>query len=181
MRKTLLFLFLGCLLIPGWQAFAQDKQVSGVVTADDGSALPGVNITLKGTTRGITTDIDGKYTISVPSSGTLVFSFVGYLSQSIVVGSKSTINVTLASDTQQLGEVVVTALGISRERKSLGYSTATISNTSITEARNTSPLDALNARVPGLSVNTASGAPGASTVLNIRGFNSVTGTTSHCS
>ncbi|OJV20258.1 MAG: hypothetical protein BGO21_12905 [Dyadobacter sp. 50-39] len=66
MRKTLLFLFLGCLLIPGWQAFAQDKQVSGVVTADDGSVLPGVNITLKGTTRGITTDIDGKYTISAP-------------------------------------------------------------------------------------------------------------------
>ncbi|SEI75303.1 TonB-linked outer membrane protein, SusC/RagA family [Dyadobacter sp. SG02] len=175
MRKTLLFLFLGCLLIPGWQAFAQDKQVSGVVTADDGSVLPGVNITLKGTTRGITTDIDGKYSISAPSSGTLVYSFVGYLSQSIVVGSKSTINVTLAADAQQLGEVVVTALGISRERKSLGYSTATISNTSITEARNTSPLDALNARVPGLSVNTASGAPGASTVLNIRGFNSVTG------
>lgn len=175
MRKSLLFLFLGCLLIPGWQAFAQDKQVSGVVTADDGSTLPGVNITLKGTTRGITTDADGKYSISVPSSGTLVFSFVGYLSQNIPVGSKTTINVTLVSDTQQLGEVVVTALGISRERKSLGYSTATISNTSITEARNTSPLDALNARVPGLSVNTASGAPGASTVLNIRGFNSVTG------
>lgn len=175
MRKSLLFLILGCLLIPGWQAFAQDRQVSGVVTADDGSTLPGVNITLKGTTRGITTDTDGKYSITVPSSGTLVFSFVGYLSQSIPVGSKSTINVTLVSDTQQLGEVVVTALGISRERKSLGYSTATISNTSITEARNTSPLDALNARVPGLSVNTSSGAPGASTVLNIRGFNSVTG------
>lgn len=175
MRKFLLYLILGCLLIPGWQAYAQDKQVSGVITADDGSVLPGVNVSLKGTTRGITSDVDGKYSISVPSSGTLVFSFVGYITQSVAIGSKTTINVTLVSDTQQLGEVVVTALGISRERKSLGYSTATIASTSITEARNTSPLDALNARVPGLSVNTASGAPGASTVLNIRGFNSVTG------
>jgi TonB-linked SusC/RagA family outer membrane protein len=175
MRKILQLLVLIALLTPGWHVYAQDKVVSGVVTADDGSVLPGVNITVKGTTRGVSTDTEGKYSISAPSSATLVYSFVGYLAQNIVVGSKTTINVTLATDAQQLGEVVVTALGISREKKSLGYSTATITNTSITEARNTSPLDALNARVPGLSVSTASGAPGASTVLNIRGFNSVTG------
>ncbi|WAC09631.1 SusC/RagA family TonB-linked outer membrane protein [Dyadobacter pollutisoli] len=175
MRKILQLLILIALLMPGWHTYAQDKVVSGVVTADDGSVLPGVNITVKGTTRGVSTDTEGKYSISAPASATLVYSFVGYLGQSIVVGSKTTINVTLVTDAQQLGEVVVTALGISREKKSLGYSTATITNTSITEARNTSPLDALNARVPGLSVSTASGAPGASTVLNIRGFNSVTG------
>ncbi|MEO6287118.1 MAG: SusC/RagA family TonB-linked outer membrane protein [Dyadobacter sp.] len=175
MRKILQLLVLIALLTPGWHAYAQDKEVSGVVTADDGSVLPGVNITVKGTTRGVSTDTEGKYSISAPSSATLVYSFVGYIAQNIVVGSKTTMNVTLVTDAQQLGEVVVTALGISRERKSLGYSTATITNTSITEARNTSPLDALNARVPGLSVSTASGAPGASTVLNIRGFNSVTG------
>ncbi|CAG5002933.1 TonB-dependent receptor P26 [Dyadobacter sp. CECT 9275] len=173
--KKFLLSFLGSLLLLGTTAFAQDQVVTGVVTADDGSTLPGVNITVKGTTRGVTTDLDGKYSISVAASSTLVFSFVGYVGQNIVVGNKTTINVVLVSDAQQLGEVVVTALGISRERKSLGYSTATISNVSITEGRNTSPLDALNGRVPGLSVSTASGAPGASTVLNIRGFNSVTG------
>jgi hypothetical protein len=129
MRKILQLLVLIALLTPGWHVYAQDKVVSGVVTADDGSVLPGVNITVKGTTRGVSTDTEGKYSISAPSSATLVYSFVGYLAQNIVVGSKTTINVTLATDAQQLGEVVVTALGISREKKSLGYSTATITNT----------------------------------------------------
>ncbi|WP_229253729.1 SusC/RagA family TonB-linked outer membrane protein [Dyadobacter sp. NIV53] len=172
--KKFLQLFMGFLLL-SLQVYAQDGEVSGTVTADDGAALPGVNISVKGTTRGVTTDVDGKYSISAARGATLVFSFVGYVTQNLAVGAQSVINVRLVSDSQQLGEVVVTALGISRERKSIGYSTATVSNLSITEARNTSALDALNARVPGLSVSTASGAPGASTVLNIRGFNSVTG------
>ncbi len=174
MRKFLLS-FLGSLLLLSVQVYAQDREVTGTVTADDGSTLPGVNVTVKGTTRGVTTSIDGKYAIAAASGTTLIYSFVGYVTQSVVLGSQTNINIKLVSDSQQLGEVVVTALGISRERKSIGYSTATISNLSITEGRNTSALDALNGRVPGLSVSTASGAPGASTVLNIRGFNSVTG------
>lgn len=174
MRKFLLS-FLGSLLLLSMQVYAQNREVTGTVTADDGSTLPGVNISIKGTTRGVTTSLDGKYSIEAAQGATLVYSFVGYVSQNIVLGSQTNIDVKLISDSQQLGEVVVTALGISRERKSIGYSTATVSNLSITEGRNTSALDALNARVPGLSVSTASGAPGASTVLNIRGFNSVTG------
>jgi TonB-linked SusC/RagA family outer membrane protein len=174
MRNYLLS-FLGSLLLLSVQVYAQDREVTGTVTADDGSTLPGVNVTIKGTTRGVTTSIDGKYAIQVAPGATLVYSFVGYVSQSVIIGTQTKIDIKLVSDSQQLGEVVVTALGISREKKSLGYSTATISSLSITEGRNTSALDALNGRVPGLSVSTASGSPGASTVLNIRGFNSVTG------
>lgn len=174
MKKILLYL-LGSLLLLSAQVYAQNREVTGTVTADDGSTLPGVNVSVKGTTRGVTSDLNGKYSISTSSDETLVYSFVGYVTQSIVVKAQTTIDVKLAPDSQQLGEVVVTALGISREKKSIGYSTATVSSISITEGRNTSALDALNGRVPGLSVSTASGAPGASTVLNIRGFNSVTG------
>lgn len=174
MRHHLLWLFLG-ICLPGTKVLAQDRTVTGMVTSSDGGVLPGVNISVKGTTRGVSADSEGRYTISADEGATLVFSFVGYVSQSIVVRGQSRIDIVLAVDSQQLGEVVVTALGISRERKSIGYSTAVISNASITEARNTSALDALNGRVAGLSVSTASGAPGASTVLNIRGFNSVTG------
>ena len=175
MRKILLsgilYLSLATLL------FAQDRVVTGkVIGQEDGLAIPGVNVVLKGTTTGTVTDSDGKFSLSLPTSGgTLVFSFIGMQTQEVEIGNKAIIDVQLASDVSQLGDIVVTALGISREKKSLGYSTATVSNLSLVEARNTSPLDALNGRVPGLSVSTASGAPGASTVLNVRGFTSVTG------
>jgi TonB-dependent SusC/RagA subfamily outer membrane receptor len=174
MRKVLLSLLVALLATAG-NVRAQDRTVTGKVIGDDGSELPGVSVSLKGTTRGTTTQGDGSYSISASNGAVLVFSFIGYVTHEEQVGSQTTLNVKLKSDVSQLQEVVVTAMGISREKKSLGYSTASISSTSITEARNTSPLDALNARVPGLSVSTASGAPGASTVLNIRGFNSVTG------
>ena len=174
MRKILLAFLMTWLLIAG-QVSAQDRTVTGKVTAEDGSGLPGVSIAIKGTTRGTTTVADGTYSISASSGAVLVYSFIGYITQEVPLTNQTIINVNLKSDVSQLQEVVVTALGISREKKSLGYSTALISSTSLTEARNVSPLDALNARVPGLSVSTASGAPGASTVLNIRGFNSVTG------
>lgn len=174
MRKVLLSLLL-TLLITARFVNAQDRAVTGKVIGDDGSELPGVSISLKGTTRGTTTQADGTYSIAASNGAVLVYSFIGYVTQEVNITTQTAVNVTLKSDVSQLQEVVVTAMGISREKKSLGYSTASISSTSITEARNTSPLDALNARVPGLSVSTASGAPGASTVLNIRGFNSVTG------
>jgi TonB-linked SusC/RagA family outer membrane protein len=160
-------------------AWAQDRKVSGkVISTDDGGAVPGVNVVVKGTTNGTNTDADGSYSLNLSanaSNDVLIFSFIGMVTQEVIVGERSTIDISLASDIAQLGEVVVTALGMTREKKSLGYSTATVSNLSLTEARNTSPLDALNGRVAGLSVSTASGAPGASTVLNVRGFNSVTG------
>jgi TonB-linked SusC/RagA family outer membrane protein len=177
MKKQLL-VFLAFLAFTT-MAWAQERKISGKVTAsDDGSPLPGVNVVVKGTTNGTNTDADGNYSLGLNSGSTsdvLIFSFIGMQTQEVPVGERTVIDVSLAPDVAQLGEVVVTALGISREKKSLGYATTTVSNVALTEARNTSPLDALNGRVPGLSVNTASGAPGASTVVNVRGFTSVTG------
>jgi len=175
MKKILLLSFL-CIVESGF-LFGQERTISGKVSAlDDGGPIPGVNVVLKGTANGTVTDVDGNYKLSVPGTGgVLVFSFIGMVTKEEEIGERSVIDVGLATEVAQLAEVVVTALGLSREKKSLGYSTGTVSNLSLTEARNTSPLDALNGRVPGLSVSTASGSPGASTVLNIRGFNSVTG------
>ena len=114
-----LLLFVGFNLLQ-----AQGVQVSGTVTgADDGAALPGVSVVVRGTTIGAVTDFEGKYSITVPDeSATLMFSFVGMLTQEIPLDGRTTIDVVLESTSLALDEVVVTALGISREKKSLGYS-----------------------------------------------------------
>src|SRR5690606_7125831 len=112
---------------------AQDLTVSGRITStEDGSSLPGVNVLLKGTSTGTVTDIDGAYSISVPAgsaeSGTLVFSFIGLATQEVPIGGRTTIDVQMGPDVTQLSEVVVTAVGIERERKALGYSTTSLSS-----------------------------------------------------
>ena len=98
--------------------------VSGQVTSsEDGSSLPGVNVIVKGTSSGTVTDIDGNYRLNVPQGGTiLTFSFIGYQSQDIDIGNQSTISLQLVPDTKQLSEVVVTAIGIERDERALGYS-----------------------------------------------------------
>src|SRR5690606_33331681 len=104
-------------------AMMGQQEVKGVVTSDAGELLPGVSVILKGTTTGVTSDFDGNYSIAVPnSSSVLVFSYLGMKTREITVGNQTTLNVVLETDSQQLDEVVVTALGISREKKSLGYS-----------------------------------------------------------
>lgn len=171
------------LLLPYQAMYGQAKGatvrvVTGTVTdATTDEALVGVNIVVVGSTGvGTVTDLDGKYLINVPSSGSaLQFTYVGYSRQVIDLGTSNTIDVQMNEDRTLMGEVVVTALGISRDSKTLGYSTAKVDGDAINATKNNSALDALNAKVPGLVVSTASGAPGASTVLNIRGFNSVTG------
>jgi hypothetical protein len=109
-----LFLLFGAVL----RVAAQDKTVTGRVTsADDGSTLPGVNVVVRGSSSGTVTDAQGRYSISVGDGATLVFSFVGLTTQEIAVNNRSTIDVQLQADVRQLGEVVVTALGIEREEK----------------------------------------------------------------
>ncbi|UCE68727.1 MAG: carboxypeptidase-like regulatory domain-containing protein, partial [Flavobacteriaceae bacterium] len=103
--------------------FAQQKTISGTVTAEDGVPLPGANIMIKGTAEGTQTDFDGKYTISALPESVLQFSYVGFLTAEEIVGNRTTIDVVLREDYMLLEEVVVTALGISREKKSLGYAT----------------------------------------------------------
>jgi len=158
-------------------AFAQTKTISGTVTsADDGSALPGVTVQVKGTTNGTITDYNGKYSISLnlKQGNVLVFSFVGMGTREIPIGSSNTINVSLKSSSQSLNQVVITALGISREKKSLGYSTQNIGGNVVNAVKNNNVINALSGRVSGVQVKT-SGNLGGSTNIIIRGYTSLTG------
>lgn len=158
--------------------FAQDRMVSGKVTAaEDGSSLPGVNVVLKGTTNGVVTDFDGNYQISVPGSGTLVFSFIGFSTQEIDVGQQAVIDVQMGMDIQQLTEVVVTAQGIERDRKALGYASTSISADDIANKPEPDLGRALQGRTPGLQILNSSGMAGSGSKINIRGISSVSGNT----
>ncbi|GAB3693199.1 SusC/RagA family TonB-linked outer membrane protein [Spirosoma flavus] len=175
MRKILLGSWLLSLLfcLP---VLAQDVAVKGQVTSsDDGSTLPGVSIQVKGTTRGATTDANGNYQISVPAASRLVFSYIGFASQEIPVGNETTINVKLASGTQSLDEIVVTAQGIERDKRSLGYSTQEVGSSLLSQKSEPNLLNALQGKVAGVNIGTQSGAPGASTNINIRGITSFNG------
>ena len=132
---------------------AQTKEISGTVTsADDGSSIPGVSVSVKGTTLGTITDLDGKYVIKVPQDAkTLVFSFVGMQTQELAIEG-TTVNAALESDVVGINEVVVTALGQSRTKKSLGYASQGVSSDEINAANSVNPLSALSGRVAGMQV-----------------------------
>uniref|UniRef100_UPI0025C506A8 TonB-dependent receptor plug domain-containing protein n=1 Tax=Leeuwenhoekiella sp. UBA1003 TaxID=1946744 RepID=UPI0025C506A8 len=154
-------------------SFAQTKEVTGTVTDGSGVPLPGVNIVIQGTTTGTQTDFDGNYAISASEGQTLVFSYVGFGDSEQVVGASSTINVSLTAG-EALDEVVVTALGISREKKSLGYATQEVSNEELTQTRNSNALNALSGKVAGVQISNASGNLGGSSRILIRGIGSIT-------
>lgn len=148
--------------------------VTGSVTmAEDGSSLPGVNITIKGTTLGTTTDKDGKYTIRVPDGdAVLVFSFIGFVPQELVVGAKAVIDVALVTDIQQLGEVVVVGYGEQRKETLTGAVSA-VSNKEIVTTKNENVQNMLTGKIPGLRVRQNSSEPGQfKTDIDIRGFGS---------
>ncbi|AUD06251.1 SusC/RagA family TonB-linked outer membrane protein [Spirosoma pollinicola] len=175
MRKILLGSWLLSLLfcLP---LLAQDVAVSGRITSsDDGSTLPGVSVQVKGTTRGAITDADGNYKISVPADARLVFSFIGYTGQEVAVGNKTTINVSLVAGSQSLDEIVVTAQGIERDKRSLGYATQEIGGNILAQRSEPNLLNALQGKLAGVSITGSSGAPGASTNINIRGITSFNG------
>src|SRR5689334_9205830 len=137
MKKLLTLFIMLCLLIGFHDSSAQEKTISGRVTStEDGSPLPGVNVLIKGTANGTATDADGKYTLSVPASGgILLFTFIGLKAQEIEIGARTTIDVSLALDATELSEVVVTALGIERNKNELGYAAQQISGDKISQAR----------------------------------------------
>ncbi|MBL7860121.1 MAG: SusC/RagA family TonB-linked outer membrane protein [Cyclobacteriaceae bacterium] len=176
MKKFLLLCFSFVFVLSAW---AQDRVVSGRVTStEDGSALPGVNVVLKGTTNGTVTDSDGNYKLTVPSTGgSLVFSFIGLKTQEIAIGDRTTVDVGLGLDVQQLTEVVVTAQGVQREQKALGFATTTISAATLAEKPETDVGRALQGRTPGLQILNSSGLAGSGSKINIRGISSLTGDT----
>lgn len=173
MRKILLGSIM-CMLLFN-VALAQERVVTGkVVASEDGSPLPGVNVVVKGTTIGTVTDTEGSYRLVLPESATtLIFSFIGLITQEIEIGERSIVDLRMQQDIHQLGEVVVTAVGIEREKKSLGYSVETVSGNKVSQVSEPDPLRALTAKVPGVNIISSSGAPGSSTRITIRGNTSL--------
>ena len=174
MRRLLLLL--SFVVIACVSALAQSKTITGKVTGDDGEPLPGAAVFLKGTSNGTVTDIDGNYSIAVPADdAVLVYQFIGMASQEQAVNGRSSINVALSADSQELDDVVVTAMGISRQEKTLGYSATSVKADELVSARTTNVADALNGKVAGLSVSSTSSDPGSFSNVVIRGFSSVNG------
>src|SRR5690606_5240247 len=173
MKKRLLG-FMLAFLVGSTVAYAQ-QAVSGRVTSG-GFPLPGVSILVKGTTTGTSTDADGRFTIRVPdNSSVLVVSFIGYTTQEIEVGSQTNLSIEMTEDTRQLGEVVVTALGIERESKSLSYATQTVDGSELMEARDLNILNSLSGRAAGVEIQKSSSGAGGSTKILIRGEKSLSG------
>ena len=175
MKKiTLLLAF----FILGLQALmAQTKEISGTVTsADDGGAIPGVSVSVKGTTLGTVTDMDGVFRLKIsPDAKYLTFSFVGMASQEVAIGNQTKFNIKMFSENISVDEVVVTAMGISKEKKALGYAVENVGGQELSQAANTNLGTSLQGKVSGIEVSASSGMPGASTKITIRGARSFTG------
>ena len=162
-----------CMVTLG-QVWAQSQTITGkVVSAADGEGIPGASISVLGTSRGTITDYDGRFSIEAETGTTLVVSFVGM--RSVSVPASANMVVTLEEDTEVLDEVVVTALGISRNEKTLGYAATKVDASEITKARTTNVATALAGKVAGVQVQATSTDPGAASNIIIRGFSSVSG------
>jgi TonB-linked SusC/RagA family outer membrane protein len=167
--------FLLLLLLSATGAFAQTVTVKGVVKgSDDGQPLPGVIVKIDGTTTGVVTDVNGAYKIDAPSATSkLVFSYVGMATQTVVAGNGE-VNLSMKSGVE-MKEVIVTALGVTRETKALGYTVSTVSGDAVRESGETNVIEALAAKAPGVQVTGSGGTPGASSKILIRGNNTLTG------
>ena len=139
-------------------SFAQDKTISGTVTDQDGLPLPGVNILVDGTTKGTQTDFDGNYSISASEGQVLLFTYIGQKPSRAVLGVSTSVNVVMELDAQALEEVVVTALGIKRSEKSIGYAVQNLKGESIAETQEPNLINALTGKVSGAQITNSSGA-----------------------
>ncbi|MDP5060563.1 MAG: TonB-dependent receptor plug domain-containing protein, partial [Maribacter sp.] len=172
MKKFLLVLLV---LFVGFQGslMAQEKTVTGKVTGgDDGLGIPRVNVTIKGTSRGVPTDIDGNYTIQASSSDVLSFSFIGYITQEVAVGNQTSINVTLQPDVTSLEEVVVVGYG-SQEKKEITSSVVSLDAKDFNIGNINSATGLLQGKVAGLSVYNKGGDPNSNPVIRLRGLSTV--------
>ena len=173
MRKkftsVLLFLAMGIGV-----ASAQDSKITGKVIDENGEPVIGASIVVRGTTVGTVSDIDGNFTLEVPADGKhLMISYIGMRTQQVDIAPNVTVR--LLNDTQNLDEVVVTAMGISKEKKALGYAVQDVKSEELTQAANTSLASAMQGKVSGVDISPSSGMPGASSKITIRGSRSFTG------
>lgn len=169
-RKLMMFL---SLLFLGIGILSAQTQVRGTVVDQMGEPIIGATVQIKGTTQGTVTDADGNFVLSAPANGTLLISYVGYQTQEVAVSSN--VNVRLSEDTELLEEVVVTALGIKRDRKALGYAAQDLKSDQLSKAGTTSLANAIQGKLTGVDVRQSSGAPGASSQIVIRGARSFDG------
>jgi len=165
----LLILFSGSVI-------AQTIRVSGKVTDNTGLAIPGVTILLEGTTTGVASNNDGTYSIDAPANGTLVFSAIGMEAMRVPINGRTTINVTMTESSVLVEEVVVTALGIEKEKKALGYAVQDLKSDEILKNKQTNVINSLAGKVAGVNITQSSGSAGAGSTIIIRGGNSASET-----
>ncbi|GAB2587048.1 SusC/RagA family TonB-linked outer membrane protein [Spirosoma areae] len=159
---------------------APKRMVSGSVTDEKGTGLPGVSVIIKGSQRGTTTNAKGAFQLDIPDAGTtvLVFSFVGYEGREISVGNQSVVTIALTPESKSLGEVVVTALGIKKQAKSIGYATSTVTSDQITVNRTANFMNALQGKIPGVNITSLGSGPAGTSKIRIRGQSSFGGNNS---
>ena len=164
--------FLTLVIIP-YQLSAQVR-VSGTVRDDNNEPVIGATIVVEGTSNGTTTDIDGKYALSVPEDAILVYSFVGFTTKREPVNNRSTIDVSLELDLEELDEVVVTALGFKEDRDNLGYANSVVDEEAVKKAAESTLINSLSGKSSGVRISRNSGDPGAGAYIQIRGLSSIT-------
>lgn len=173
MKKTLLALTM--LIVSCSWAFAQEHPVSGKVTGSDGSPLPGITVQVSGSSAGTATNASGEYHLTAPSDATLIFRGIGFAEQQVTVNGKSTLNVRMSASTQSLNELVVTAYGIEKTQKALGYSVSKVDPNILVQHSEPDMLKSLQGQVAGVDIRSSEGAPGAASRINIRGNTSFFG------
>ena len=170
MKVKKLFRVLVLLIFYCTSSLAQEKTISGTVTDSSGLPLPGVNIVVEGTTNGTQTDFDGNYSISAAQGETLLFTYIGQRATSRAIGAESVINVQMQDDTQALEEVVVTALGIKREKQALGYAVTEVGSEDLEQRPDGDVARVLQGKAAGVQITNQSGLSGSGTNIIIRGL-----------
>ena len=160
-----------------WQGFvfAQSDRVSGKITGANNEAIPGANVLIKGTSQGATSDANGNFSLSAGPTASLVISYIGYVSQTVEVNNRSIINIRLENESQNLNEVIVTALGIKRESKTLGYATATVNSEQISVNRTPNFVSGLQGKMAGVNITSMGTGPAGTAKIRIRGQSSFSG------
>ncbi len=163
MKSINAFVALLCLTLFSASGFAQQSITGTVTDAQTGEALPGVSVVLKGTTKGVPTTLDGTYNLELTQeeiqNDSLEFRFLGYKILVKPIGGQTTVNASLKPDQELLGEVVITAIGIEKDKRKLGYSVTEVQSDEIVRSRETNIVNALNSKVAGVQVTSTSGSP----------------------
>lgn len=154
---------------------AHAQIITGTVSDEQGTKLPGISVVVKGTSQGTTTGDDGKFSITAAGNATLVFSSIGYKTQEVVVAGRVVVNVTLTAGKQDLGEVIVTALGIKKQARGLGYSATNVKPEELSVNRTSNVMNSLQGKVAGLNISSLGTGPGGTSKIRIRGQSSLSG------